>query len=153
MIDIVYAVDPGKARSSVASFLDGVFVGCWMVHVTEMLDLTADKRGRVVIEQPMVYPGSRVRANDLVDLIAAGMAVASRLAKPGEKIHTMSPAEWKGQTPKEVTKKRVLGKLTPTELARLEQCLATIKPGLQHNLFDSIGLALVFLKRARRGVV
>lgn len=153
MIDIVYAVDPGKARSSVALFVDSVFIQCWMIHVTEMLDIPVDKRGRVVIEQPMVYPGSRVRANDLVDLIAAGMAVASRLSKPGEKIHTMSPAEWKGNTPKEVTKKRVLGKLNPLELDGLLCDLDRFKPSLQHNLFDSIGIGLVFLKRARRGVV
>lgn len=153
MINILYAVDPGKARSSVASFLDGVFVGCWMVHVSDMQELAAEKRGRVVMELPVVYPGSRVRASDLVDLAAAGMAVASRLAAQGERIHTTSPSDWKGQVPKEVTRKRVLAKLTAPELSRLTECLAPIKPSLQHNLFDAIGIGLVFLKRARRGVI
>lgn len=151
LADIVYAVDPGKARSSIAEFHDGVFIGCWMTHVSELTG--TDRPGRVVMELPMVYPGSRVRANDLVDLTAAGMAVASRLSKPGEKIHTISPADWKGNCPKEVTRKRVLGKLTAEERATLEIDINRVKPGLRHNLFDSIGLALVFLKRARRGVI
>ena len=150
MIDIVYAVDPGKARSSVASFLDGVFVGCWMLHVSEMGDVA---RGRVVMELPQVYPGSRVRASDLVDLTAAGMAVASRLARQWERINTLSPSDWKGQVPKEVTRKRVLAKLVEIEMSRLTECLEPIKPSLHHNLFDAIGIGLVFVKRARRGVV
>ncbi len=104
------------------------------------------------MEQPRAYPVSPVRENDLLDLTAAGMAVASRLARAGEKVRLIEPQAWKGQVPKPITKQRIEAKLSQGERMRMGECLK--KPGGErHNLWDAVGIGLFALKRAGRGCI
>ncbi len=151
MKNLLYSVDPGKRQSAVAAFLDGEMVGVWFAS-SETVDLAPENLGAVVMERPRSYPGSPVRENDLLDLTAAGMAVASRLARPGERVQLVDPQAWKGQVPKPITRARIIAKLSPGELSRLEQCL-TAPGGERHNLYDAIGIGLHALKRAGRGCI
>lgn len=151
MKDYLYAVDPGKKQSAVAVFYDGEFVGVWFAS-SATVNAQAEQLGTVVMERPRSYPGSPVRQNDLLDLTAAGMAVAARLARPREAVGMVDPQSWKGQVPKAITKPRIEAKLTQAERMRLAVCLKESR-GEKHNLYDAIGLALFALKRAKRGCI
>lgn len=149
----MYAIDPGKKHSAVAVFLDGELVGAWFAS-GDTVNMAAERLGRVVMEQPVAYNGPRrenVDPNDLIEITAAGMAVAARLCRPGEKIQTIQPQAWKGQVPKPVTKKRIEGKLTLGERMRLGKCLQEAR-GERHNVWDAVGIGLHALKRAGRGM-
>lgn len=150
--DLLYTVDPGKHKSAVASFLNGELIGVWFAK-PETMEMAAKNLGRVAMERPRSYPGSPVRENDLLDLMAAGMEVAAQLKRPLETVQLVTPAEWKGQVPKPITKKRIEGKLSQAERMRLGSCLLLAPVGERHNLFDAVGIGLFILKRAGRGMV
>ncbi len=147
----MYAVDPGKKSSAVACFKDGEFIGVWFADPAGM-DIKPGHVGEVAMEMPRAYPGSPVRENDLLDLAAAGMAVASKLGKPLTRIQLIFPADWKGTVPKPICQKRIERKLTQGELIRLGQCLAPVKASIRHNLYDAVGIGLYALKRAKKGI-
>lgn len=79
-------------------------------------------------EKPQFYPDTLrnlrpaqvvALANDLIDLTDAGRATASALAGPSHACVAHRPREWKGQIPKPIHHGRVLGRLSPEELALL----------------------------------
>lgn len=147
-----YSVDPGKKQSAVACFKNGELIAAYFAHQTS-IKLTDEKlRGEVVMEVPVVYPGSDTNPNDLVDITAAGMGVAAQLSLPLTRIRQVKPAEWKGQVPKKITQQRIERLLTQAERIRLGQCLSPVKSGLRHNLWDAVGIGLFALKRAKRGL-
>lgn len=150
--NLLYAVDPGKKHSAVAAFLDGELVGVWFANEESAASVSEGNLGQVVMEQPRAYPGSPVRANDLLDLTNAGMAVAAQLTRAGERVMLIQPQAWKGQLPKPVTRKRIEAKLSPDELERAAYCMSTAK-GEKHNLWDAIGIGLFALNRTKRGCV
>lgn len=84
-----------------------------------------------LIEMPRVYPGSKVRANDIVDLaFAAGKAYSIiTLMSPGCAVGTEFPADWKGQVPKKVMTQRIAKRFPHHKLTN-------------HNAIDGAGLAL-----------
>jgi hypothetical protein len=110
-INTFFAVDPGKHRSAVAYFAEQELLGAWLLTAEEAREMPWPK-GSVVMENPRAYPGSKVRVNDLIDLAAAGMSVASVFTNPLSQIKLIAPSEWKGQVPKEITRKRVESKGT-----------------------------------------
>lgn len=148
---LTYAIDPGKARTAVAAFDGAEFVGVYFTTASEV-GVAAEHRGAVFMEIPRIYPGSPVRQNDLIDLTAAGMGVAAKLTNDRVAVKTVEPAQWKGQAPKEVIRKRIKRLLTQSERMRLDLCLKYVKKSLQHNLYDAIGIGLYSLKRARKGI-
>lgn len=145
---ILYAVDPGKHTSAVAAFLNDELVGVWFASADSM-DMAEDSLGEVAMEQPRAY-GNHARPQDLLDLTAAGMAVATRLVRPMTRVRMIQPQEWKGQVPKPITRKRIEAKLTQSEKLRLGDCLKKSR-GEKHNLFDAVGIGLFALKRVGRG--
>jgi hypothetical protein len=87
-------------------------------------------------EMPQLYPNeirnSRpavviAKANDLIDLAAAGADTARAIAGP-YLVTAKRPREWKGQVPKPIQHARVLRALSPAELALVERAYG--KPGL-----------------------
>lgn len=104
---------------------------------------------RLVIELPRVYPGSAQQKgdlNDLLDLAGVGGAIASSCTT---EVESVFPADWKGQTPKDVMTERIKRACTPEEKATAEKCAAS----LAHNLWDSVGIGLYKLSRLNRKVL
>ncbi len=99
--------------------------------------------GSVVIEIPQTY-GGRAKKGDANDLIALGAVCGALLAQLGRPTTFVTPHEWKGSTPKEVTARQVKDKLTAEEWARVEWPTAK---GLRHNVIDGIGIGLAQLGR------
>lgn len=118
---------------------------------------------RVVVERMFHYPthgrqDSRQRqdrvANDLLDLQAIGGIVAGHVVAPGGSIEYVTAHGWKGETPKDVTARRIMGPerpiLLPEELEILRRILAAIPKGLHHNVLDALGIGLWKLRRWKR---
>ena len=90
------------------------------------------------IECPRVYSSSKTPPNDLIKLaIKVGeWKNCARLC--GAEFHMVYPSEWKGQTPKEVTKKRMRERFKNIDdIVHWSQ----IPPSKQHNVYDAIGIA------------
>jgi len=66
-------------------------------------------------------------------------------ARPGQVV-TYPAREWKGQVPKEVTKRRVESILTPAERTVYNAALVQVGK-LSHNLVDATGLGLYHFRR------
>lgn len=152
-MSIFYAVDPGKKKCAVAAFLNGELVGAYLTHADDM-SMKISQLGSVAMEMPRAYPHSPVRVNDLIDLTAAGMAVAAKLTATGSALQLIYPADWKGQVPKKICQRRIEKLLIHLgELARMKESLADVIPSLRHNLWDAVGIGLFSLKRCRRGII
>jgi hypothetical protein len=97
---------------------------------------------RVVIEFPRIYPGSGQQKGDLNDLLNLA-AVVGYVEGQGLGIaERVYPSQWKGQVPKKIMTARILSKLAPGELARIEHAGAK-----DHNTIDAIGIGLWKLGR------
>jgi hypothetical protein len=97
----------------------------------------------LVIEQPQVYVRSRSKGdpNDLITLALNAGAIAGALG--ARAVVPLRPAEWKGQTPKEVVEQRARARLSATEMGRLSMPSAASK---RHNVWDAIGIGLRWLR-------
>lgn len=170
------AVDPGARGCGVAVFDDGFLTSAAYVRNAVAGDLRAagaaaaaravvewlvgrDVEG-VVVEWPRVY-AARIREgrrgadpNDLLCLAGVGAAVAAVLG--GLPTASYAPSEWKGQLPHEACRRRVEGRLFPSELHLLKQADAAAGASLAHNVWDAVGVGLHHLgrlapRRAREG--
>ena len=92
----------------------------------------------VVVEVPCIYPRERVKApNDLIDLAV----VAGACATLGP-LRLVRPAEWKGQTPKEICNARTRASLSAAEVKVLDGRLAGIAKSKHHHVLDAVGMGL-----------
>lgn len=107
---------------------------------------TQGERKTLVLELPQIYGKYTVSPGDPNDLLPlallAGMVVG--MVMP-QKLHTYLPREWKGQTPKNVTKNRVLEILSVEELEKIE--LPKRSKTSENNVYDALGIGLKFLGR------
>ena len=105
----------------------------------------------LIVEMPVVYPHSRnkVDANDLVALGAVAGAVLGRYPHG----RFVTPAEWKGQRTKNVTKAKINLELADFEKFVVRRTMVNVPKSLQHNVYDAIGIGLWFSERLfKRGV-
>lgn len=141
---ILVSVDAGKHKSGFAIFENGELVGCGLAR-THSNDLRGMWAGQAwpwpelgVLEVPVIYDRRRWEGdpNDLVAIAAAGGFVLGT-ATP-KRFKTITPQDWKGQTPKPIQAKRTLAKLS-----KQERKLAFS----DHNVVDAIGIGLWELQR------
>ena len=98
----------------------------------------------VWIESPTIYPRSKAKPNDIVKLaIKAGYwwGIYDQFAVD---VHLVEPRTWKGQVPKTVHHKRVMGKLASFEKTIIEVFFRSgkIAPGDRHNVLDAVALGV-----------
>lgn len=122
----------------------GRIVGAWTFDGDELEpQITALARyvDRVAIETPRAYPGSPVRAQDLVRLARRAQAMATALECAGVAVRLVEPRSWKGTLPKK------------TFHGRVRKCLDTRDLALYDNLSEhakeAVGLALWLDERLR----
>lgn len=154
------AVDPGVHACGCALFRDGKLVAAEYVReegenplavVDNVIGWCVDYSflDKIVIEIPQVYAGPR--ANDPNDLIQVALVAGAIGALANSDTCFVHPREWKGQLPKPkrasdpyIVAERAAKKLSTEELERVS--LPSAK-GLQHNVWDAIGLGLWALDR------
>lgn len=99
----------------------------------------------LILEVPQVYVRARSKGdpNDLIQVAAVVGALTGKLMVPGADCVAYLPAEWKGQTPKEITTARAQAALQADELSEVKLPAKS----LQHNVWDAVALGLYHLKR------
>lgn len=97
-----------------------------------------------IVEWPQIYEGAAENPNHLLGLTAMAMAIVTRL-NPAECLSVL-PREWKGTINADVMTKRIEGRLSVEELARVDPCPAS----LLHNIYDAVGIGLWYFKRLER---
>jgi len=152
------AVDPGLRTTGYALFNAGELVQCglWEIEKKKSLEecvWTIAKKSKVfskhvdklIIEIPQIYR-QRYWMGDPNDLITVAIIVGTVCGclRIKDVVFT-TPSNWKGQVPKNIHNKRVLGKLTKQEVRVLNGC--TVKASLLHNTLDAIGVGLWYLRR------
>ena len=157
----VLAIDPGLRATGYAYFCDGVLVraGLKRTKLTERADAAA-YIGRefaveflkpidaLVVEVPQVYQ-PRLMKGDPNDLVSVALVAGCVLQLPARVRRAVSPHQWKGNTPKEVSHTRLLLKLQPVERDVLQS--ADVPPSLLHNVFDAVGIGKWFIKHSAKG--
>lgn len=96
--------------------------------------------GRPIIEVPQVYQG-RAQKGDPNDLITLAVEVGRIGACFIGGFELIRPRTWKGTVKKEIMTKRILSKLTPTEM----DVLGVLRQN--HNVVDAVGIGLWKLGR------
>lgn len=151
------AVDPGKFLCGLSVFKSGVLKHAKLVEssrtsgsgpavwvaMAEAVRQTVDSCGlspsSVAVEVMQVYRQGLQKGDqgDLVEVVGVSGAVC--FAWPYARSHIgYRPAEWKGQVPKAVMKKRIIGALSEEEIGQIVICT----PSLMHNVWDGIGIGL-----------
>lgn len=96
----------------------------------------------VLIERPRIYPKQKARPNDIITLALRAGECGGRFNSCGAVVDYVEPHAWKGNVPKAVHHRRVLGALAPQERAILDGALVGIAKSKQHNVLDAVGLGL-----------
>ena len=157
-------VDPGTWDVAVARFNDkGEYdvahllrskSGTLADRITDMVqqfsDLPVFRSGtlcRIVVEIPKVrdrrHQKKKVDPDDLIRLSVVGGAFLA-FGRPGV---IRRPEEWKAQLPKGVCRTRLTDILSKEELRTFKTDLAQHPEGLQHNMWDALGIGLHDLGR------
>lgn len=122
-----------------------------MAHAVAQWVMAHDAEPRtLVFEWPQIYQRGAGRTkgdpNDLPGLAGVGMGLAGILAvalaprNVALELRTFTPAEWKGQLPKEAAAHHIRAVLAPSEVAIVPE---------QHDAIDSAGIGLHALGRLR----
>ncbi len=138
---ILVSIDPGKHSSGFAVFKDGKLIQCGMAK--RAAEINSEWSPDIVIMEHMViYDRKRWKGdpNDLIDASIAGAFIAGDLHPTVFK----TVKDWKGQTPKAVSKDRILSLLDDAERSVIPNYVKS----LMHNVIDAIGIGLWELKRA-----
>lgn len=137
---IMVSVDPGATKGHGWGFWrDGGLVQCGFTHRVPNYGGSA----HLVIEQMQTY-GGRAGKGDANDLIA--VAFAAGVVAADFCTYEQVPARvWKGSVPKQIMLKRILSKLSDTELAAVRGLGLNKKA--EENVIDAIGIGLFKLGR------
>lgn len=101
----------------------------------------------LVIERPVIYPGSPVKPISLMDLtLMVGMLI--QILKP-KSILVPTPNEWKAHKDKECTKNEVINFCDAFTKRNIQRDLASIRLTLQHNVYDAVALGIYGIKVIR----
>lgn len=165
---MIFAIDPGKHTGIAVLSSNGVVLfaaelppdfhqpeqreamqAVWESAPEELYELTY-----IVCEQMQVYRHSKSKGdpNDLIKVAFLGgwIAAHAQAYAPTAKIVTVTPGEWKGQTPKDIHHDRIYKDLSDTEREHVADLLANIPKSRRHNVWDAIGLAKWYYKKTQR---
>lgn len=133
---MIAGIDPGR-RSGLALMRAGRVLGAWTLDGDELeaqVGALVGYASRVAIETPRAYPGSPVRAQDLVRLARRAQTMATRLEVVGVAVTLVEPRSWKGTLPKKTFHGRVRRCLDEQDWASYDK--------LSEHAKEAIGLAL-----------
>lgn len=146
----ILTADPGKAHVGWALFYNGGLSLCGLLRFDgfEYADLQKESGcpDAVIIERPKVYPQRRQKGdpNDLIDIAFTGGSIAAHVkhACGFANIHTVTPRDWKGTVPKEISHSRITKSLLASEqdYEIYSKYTTGIPKSLQHNVMDAIGM-------------
>lgn len=134
---ILSTIDPGT-HSGWARFAERSLTACGLGPDSYF--------GHVIIEVPVIYPGSRkVNPNDLITLAVKVGEHKYAAESRGCSVELVKPRTWKGTIDGDIMCARILRLMTPAERA-----IFNAAPGAasyRHNILDAIGIGLWKLGR------
>ena len=138
---VTVAVDPGVCPG-LAIYLGKKLVGARYVEDVEKFtpNMKADV---VVMEHLYINKHSQQPPNDIVKAQLWGAYLAGKFG--AGILETVFPSEWKGQVPKDIHNKWILGQLSPEEVEIIKSC--TKKKSKLHNVIDAAGIGLWYTRR------
>lgn len=129
-------IDPGVKKSAFCVINDDkkiIEVGFLnSLYISEIHNLSKKYHGRVILEKP-----DRVDSKSTLKDILNLMFVVGQIACVFIVVVLVTPVQWKGQTKKEHTKRRVIKRI-PGIVTQINK----FPKSQQHNLYDAAGLAL-----------
>lgn len=139
---MIITVDPGVHASGYAVWTDEGALE--HLYYGNML-FTAFDDTLVLIEKPMVYRGSAVNPNCLIDLAVAVGGIVQQAAQNNLLAVTVFPFEWKGQVKKGVMLEHIVDQLNPKET----ECLKALKlpKSKEKEVIDALGIGLWYFNR------
>jgi hypothetical protein len=162
---MVIAIDPGKHALGWSAWGNHLLVACGLARaegrdlgqLAATLACQLPTGADVAVVERMVHAYTRIKvkgqaamtrvAADLLDLQAIAGFVAGHSIAEGGKVEWFAAHQWKGDTPKEVTEKRIRKALGPEEMEVYHAALMQIPKGLRHNMVDGVGLGLFYRGR------
>lgn len=141
---MLLTVDPGAVSGWALFNKDAkLLVSCGLDAINEA-KVDVD---RAVIERPHAGE-ARARKKDLLTLaIRAGEWGGLIMANFGVTPEYVEPSKWKGSTPKGISQKRILARLTARERTIKELACKGVAESKCHNIVDAIGIGLWALGR------
>lgn len=146
MAGVFVTIDPGN-DTGWALWEAGALAACGLgdprssaLHVVEHVD-------DVWIEEPVIYPHSKARPNDIKALAMTAARWGAIYELCAVDVHFVEPARWKGQLPKDVCHARSWGKLQPNERAIVDKAVRGMAPSKRHNVLDAVAIGVWVLKR------
>lgn len=132
----------GVAKSTAATLaLRAYAMGTQIMYVVQ--DLGWPHIEDVVVERPVIYPGSRERDSDMMDLAVAAGVIGGIIGRQSFNLTMPTPREWKGTVPKGIHNERTKVKC-PAAVALVE---STVPKSQQNHVWDAVGLALWQIER------
>lgn len=137
-------IDPGVHEFAYAIVKNKISVGCGFCKTTPkeiryFLDSFSHKNllnASITIEEPDRID-DRVKVQDILNLTRVAGRLEGFFLAEGLNVKLVAPNVWKGQTPKQITKKRVVSKIK-----NAENLVSEFVRSKQHHLYDALGLIL-----------
>lgn len=155
------AIDPGVRALGGAFFRDGTLLearcsiaregslgACVIRHLSTFHGITAHRPDVALELMRIRAKDSRSRPDDLIDVQAAGSALAGACRS---RVTFYPPSEWKAGVPKTIHHKRLLGALVAEERLALDCALSTTPKSHHKEILDALGIGLYHLSRTTRG--
>jgi len=142
---VLLSIDPGEDLGW-SLFGSGRLLACGL-NGPEVNGQAID---RVIIEKPMIYPGSRQKARpaDVITLAIRAGEVGGMFKSQDIHVDYVEPHIWKGGSiPKDIMQARIFRRLDDREKAALDLAGRGVAPSKRHNIIDSIGIGLWGLRR------
>lgn len=148
-------IDPGTRQCGFAFFVDDEPESCGLVQsalrtveeravdmASQLVHACGMAYPMAVVERPVIYPNSRERDSDIVDLAVTAGVVAGALRKG--RLRMPTPREWKGTVPKKIHNERTAARC-PAAVA----LIAKLPKGQRNHVWDAVGLALWGIEKER----
>ena len=155
---MILAIDPGLRACGVAWFEQGILVKADLISVKTMesdakafvemanaVGAASAPVTEVAVEYPQQYARSPTPRESVQKLVGVIGALAATFRDSETEYYL--PRQWKGQVPKPVMHRRILGRLTEAEQGVIPDLAAS----KLHNVLDAVGIGLHHVGRLKRG--
>ncbi len=147
---MLLTIDPGVSTGW-ALWRQRALVGCGLGDPRACKLHLAENVETVWIESPVLYPHSKARPADILQLSREAGRWAGIYSVFAADVHFVEPANWKGQLKKKVHHPRIWAKLNANERDILHLAGKGVLGSKLHNVLDAVGLGLWVLKRDLNG--
>jgi len=141
----IVTFDPG-ACTGWANFLGATLRTAGVIQDTDQIghDSGAWDATLVLIEKPLIYAtDTKTDPNNLVTLAIRAGEIGGWVKAFTVPVQYVTPRKWKGTTPKDISHRRILAKLSDTEKQRLPK----LPKSKAHNMLDAVGIGLWWLEK------